>query len=108
MGSSILEQYWFQQEKQRSLFPSTGTNIPTIDEPIDRIINRSDVFSLEYFAQKDPQSNSNHLLPPSSSSNIRLKEFCPIKKEEEEEDEEESSFKRFVYHQKKKTLIFLK
>jgi len=107
MGSSILEQYWFQQEKKRSLFPSTGTNIPTIDEQIDRIINRSDVFSLESFAQKDPQSNSNNLLAPSSSSNIRLKEFCPIKKEEEEE-EEESSFKRFVYHQKKKTLIFFK
>jgi hypothetical protein len=86
MASSILQQYWIRQEKQRSFSPSINL---TIDEQSDRITNKSESFLL-----KDFQSNSNSLWSPSSTS-LTIKEFCPAEKEEEEEN---NSWKRFVDH----------
>jgi hypothetical protein len=87
MASSILQQYWIRQEKQRSFSPSINL---TIDEQSDRITNKSESFLL-----KDFQSNSNSLCSPSSTTSLTIKEFCPAEKEEEEE---KNSWKRFVDH----------
>jgi hypothetical protein len=97
MESSILEQYWNQQEKERPLSTSSAsTRSNVIDEKFDHITSRSDVFSSQSSFRTDFESNSRTLLTP-SSTNITIKEFCAVEKEEE--DEEKDSFKRFVYHQ---------
>jgi hypothetical protein len=99
MSSSILQQYWIQQEKKRPVFSSSRSIVPTIHKEFDQIAARSDVFSSKSFSQTDFQPNSSNL-SSSSSKNLTIKEFCPREKEDK------SSSKRFVYHQEEKKHFF--
>ena len=90
MTTSILEQYWIDQRKQRSTFPM-------IDGQFNQWTNRSDVFSSTSLHQIDTRFNSNNL-SSSSTTNLTLKEFCPEKKEDDDDDQQSPS-KRFVCYQ---------
>ena len=97
MESSILQQRWIQQEKQKPLELSvltTRSNVPTTDEEFNQTANRTDVFSSASTFQINCDISSSHLLSP-SSTNISIKEFCPIEKEEKR------SSKRLVYQRGK-------
>lgn len=101
MESSILQHYWNQQEKQRPLSlysASARSNVLSANAKFDHRSNRSDIFSSQASFRTDFESNSRSVLSP-SSTNITIKEFCPVEKEKEEEEEEEEkySLKRFVH-----------
>jgi hypothetical protein len=96
MSSSILEQYWIQQKKQRPLFSSSRSNIRPINEGFNHMAIRSDIFSSASYYRTDFQPNSTNLSSTLSTTKLTMKEFCP--KEKEEDEEEKFSSRRFVYH----------
>jgi hypothetical protein len=107
MESSILQQYWDHQEKQRPISLnsfSTRSAVATIDENFDYITSRHSAFTSKSPFQTDFESNSRSLVSP-SSTNITIKEFCPT--EEEEDEEEKQSSRKCVYRQEK-MLVFVK
>ena len=101
MESSILHQNWIRQENQRpSSFYSFSTRsiLSNSDENFHHTTSRPDIFSTESPFRTDFESNSSRSFASSSSTNITIKEFCPIN---EEEEEEKDSSKRCVYRQEK-------